>query len=99
MNMKPQFVMCAALLLGSFLAAGPAASKTKDSPRLPAAQLASVPVGSGAHKDAWTRCQSQYDGQRYFLGRDRYAYIEQCFHNETGKYPHQVQMNCTVNRC
>jgi hypothetical protein len=97
--MKSQSVIFSALLVASFVAAGPAASKVKDKARLPAAQLASAQVGGAGHKDAWTRCQSQYDGQRFFLGRDRYAYIEQCFHNETGMYPHQAKLNCTINRC
>jgi hypothetical protein len=99
MRLKSLSVMVVStFVLASLVASASAQSKTK--PRVPGAQLASVPVGgSSSHKDVWARCQSNYDGQRYFLGRERYAYLEQCFHNETGKYPHQVQLNCTINRC
>ena len=42
------------------------------------------------------KCQALYGGFRGALGRDRYAYIERCFKDLTGKYPFQVNMNCTL---
>jgi hypothetical protein len=44
-------------------------------------------------------CEGMYGGNRGFLGRDRYAYIEQCFKNITGKTPGDVGVNCTLRRC
>jgi hypothetical protein len=43
------------------------------------------------------KCQELYGGYRGPLGRDRYAYIERCFKDLTGKYPSQVDMNCTLS--
>jgi hypothetical protein len=94
---KSPSVVFSALLVVSFAGAGPAASKTK--PRVQGAQLASAQVGGGAQRDAMAQCESYYGGQRFFLGRERYAYIEQCYHSATGKYPHQTQTNCKVDRC
>jgi len=97
--MKFQSVMFSALLMASFAAAGPADSKTKDRSRVPGARLASAQVGGGTQKDAMALCESYYGGQRFFLGRERYAYIEQCYHSATGMYPHQTQTNCKIDRC
>jgi hypothetical protein len=101
--MKLHSVLFAALVLASFFDALPAESKTKDGARLPAAQLANFQPGKAAngstHKSAMAECEAQYGGQRFFLGRERYAYIEQCFRQSTGMYPHQVQMNCSIARC
>src|ERR1700691_444970 len=106
MIIKSLSVVFSALVLVSFLDAHPADARTKAKPRVPGAQLASLPLGNGthpaangAHNDAMAQCESQYGGQRVFLGRDRYAYIEQCFHMATGRYPHQVQMNCRIQGC
>jgi hypothetical protein len=98
---KLRSVMLSATLLASCFAACEADAKAK---RLPGAQLASFPVtgssqansgqGSPAHQKAMAECLSQYGGQRFWLNRDRYAYIEQCFMMATGKYPHQVQADC-----
>ena len=52
-----------------------------------------------SYEDAWYTCQSWYAGARGFLAKDRYAYIEQCFKDKTGKYPGQVGMNCSLRRC
>ena len=51
---------------------------------------------SAAHRQAMDKCQELYGGWRGAMGRDRYAYIERCFKDLTGKYPSQVNMNCTV---
>ena len=48
---------------------------------------------------AMYECLSRYAGNRGFLGRDRYAFIEGCFKGLTGKYPFEVHENCTLRRC
>ena len=52
-----------------------------------------------AELSAWADCQRNYGGRRGFLGRDRYAFIEQCFKLKTGKYPAQLQLNCKLRGC
>jgi hypothetical protein len=51
---------------------------------------------SAAHRQAMDKCQELYGGFRGALGRDRYAYIERCFKDLTGKYPFEVNINCTL---
>jgi hypothetical protein len=51
---------------------------------------------SAAHRQAMDKCQELYGGFRGALGRDRYAYIERCFKDMTGKYPFEVNVNCTL---
>jgi hypothetical protein len=51
---------------------------------------------SATYREAMAKCQELYGGWRGALGRDRYAYIERCFKDLTGKYPSQVNMNCTL---
>ena len=92
-----QSVMFAAILMASSLGAGLAEAKTTKSKV--GGEAAGAQAAGGSHKDAMAQCESQYGGQRFFLGRDRYAYIEQCFHSATGMYPHQVKMNCGVKGC
>jgi hypothetical protein len=53
-------------------------------------------AASAAHRQAMDKCQELDGGWRGAMGRDRYAYIERCFKDLTGKYPSQVNMNCTV---
>jgi hypothetical protein len=53
-------------------------------------------AASAAHRQAMDKCQELYGGFRGALGRDRYAYIERCFKDLTGKYPFQVNINCTL---
>ncbi len=54
------------------------------------------PAESAAHRQAMDKCQELYGGFRGALGRDRYAYIERCFKDLTGKYPFEVNINCTL---
>jgi len=99
-------VMLSAILFASCFAACEAAAAAKAKSRLPAAQLASLPVtgsspakageGNSAHLKAMEECKSQYGGRRFWLGRDRYAYIETCFKMLTGSYPFQVNVNCSM---
>jgi hypothetical protein len=51
---------------------------------------------SAAYRQAMAKCQELYGGWRGALGRDRYAYIERCFKDLTGKYPSEVNVNCTL---
>jgi hypothetical protein len=107
---KLQSVMLSAILIASCFAAceAAAAAAAKAKTRLPAAQLASIPVtgsspanagqGNSVHLKAMEECKSQYGGRRFGLGRDRYAYIEQCFKMATGSYPFQVNANCSMRR-
>jgi hypothetical protein len=51
---------------------------------------------SAAHLKAMEECKSQAGGRRFWLGRDRYAYIETYFKMLTGSYPFQVNVNCRM---
>jgi hypothetical protein len=88
-----------ALSLALLITAGVAEAKTKTTKSKAGATTASAQAAGGTHKSAMAECEAQYGGQRFFLGRDRYAYIEQCFKSATGMYPHQANMNCSVKGC
>jgi hypothetical protein len=90
-------VAFAAAVLASLLVADSVSAQSRDKPKPAAAQ--GTQGTQGAYEEAWTACQAQFAGNRGFLGRDRYAYIEQCFHDKTGKFPGQVGMNCQLRRC
>lgn len=51
------------------------------------------------YQNVMTMCETFYGGRRGHLGRDRYAYIEQCFKHETGLYPFQLNLNCKIRQC
>ena len=51
------------------------------------------------YQKVMTMCESFFGGRRGHMGRYRYAYIEQCFKNETGLYPFQLNLNCKVRQC
>jgi hypothetical protein len=70
--------------------AGAASSKKVSSAQTP---------GAMSYSQAMYQCASQYHGYRGQLGRERYAYIEGCFKNLTGKYPADVGENCPLRRC
>jgi hypothetical protein len=64
------------------------------------AKLASYemdPPGPGP--DAMRQCQTYYGGNRFWLNRDRYAYIEECVRQKTGFTPTQLHLNCKVWMC
>jgi hypothetical protein len=84
--MKLPIMLFSACLVASLFDVGPALSQT---PR-------PSPAESASHRQAMDKCQELYGGWRGAMGRDRYAYIERCFKDLTGKYPSQVNMNCTL---
>jgi hypothetical protein len=92
--MKLASVGFAAAVLVSLSGADSIDAAPRDKPKTDAAQGAQA-----SYQDAWYTCQSWYAGARGFLAKDRYAYIEQCFKDKTGKYPGQVGMNCVLRRC
>jgi hypothetical protein len=95
-----QSVIFYAFLLASLTAVGLAEAKTtKATKSKVGGAAATAQAAGGTHKNAMAECEAQYGGQRFFLGRDRYAYIEQCFKSLTGMYPHQASMNCSVKGC
>jgi hypothetical protein len=94
--MKLQLVLLSTLLVAPLLVANPVEAKTKNTRMHPA--LASYTPGRD-YQTAMVECEGMYGGNRGFLGRDRYAYIEQCFKNKTGKTPGDVGVNCTLRRC
>ena len=53
-------------------------------------------AASAAHLQAMEECKARYGGgsRRGWLARDRYAFIEVCFKELTGKYPFQANVNC-----
>jgi hypothetical protein len=56
-------------------------------------------TASTNYNQAMYQCASNYAGNRGYLGRDRGSYIETCFKSLTGKYPHEVGVNCPLRRC
>jgi hypothetical protein len=51
------------------------------------------------YQKVMTMCESFFGGRRGHMGTYRYAYIEQCFKNETGLYPFQLNLNCKIRQC
>jgi len=51
------------------------------------------------YQKVMTMCESFFGGRRGHMGPYRYAYIEQCFKNETGLYPFQLNLNCKIRQC
>jgi len=92
--MKSIGVACAAAVLASLFVADAVNAQQRDKQKPPAAAGTQT-----AYEEAWVSCQAQFAGNRGFLGRDRYASLEQCFKDKTGKYPGQVGMNCNLRRC
>lgn len=92
--MKSVSIVFAAAALASLFVADSVNAQSRDKPK-PAAPQAQ----QAAYEEAWSACQANYSGTRGALGRDRYAIIEQCFHDKTGKFPGQVGMNCQLRRC
>jgi hypothetical protein len=92
--MKSISVKLAAAVLVSLFVAHSVNAASKDKQKSEATQ-----GSQGSYEDAWYTCQSWYAGNRGFLAKDRYAYVEQCFKDKTGKYPGQVGMNCSLRRC
>jgi hypothetical protein len=92
--MKSASVVFAAAVLASLSVTDAVDAAPRDKPKTDAAQGTQE-----SYQDAWYTCQSWYAGARGYLAKDRYAYIEQCFKEKTGKYPGQVGMNCVLRRC
>jgi hypothetical protein len=91
--MKSIGVAFAAVGVASLLVANSVNAASKDTQKTPAAQA------SNTHQDAMYACEAMYAGNRGYLGKDRYAYIERCFKDKTGKYPFEVNQNCSLRRC
>lgn len=83
--MKVHGMLFSACFIASLLNGGLAVSQTARPSQ----------TASATHKQAMEECLKLYGGWRGWLGRDRYAYIERCFKDSTGKYPFEVGMNCT----
>jgi hypothetical protein len=64
-----------------------------------AKRASSSQTASTSYSQAMYECASRYAGPRPGLGRDRYAYIERCFKDLTGKYPADVGEACPLRRC
>jgi hypothetical protein len=90
-------VLFPALCLVPLLAAGPAESKS--SQKRPNAQVASVTTANASGIAAMNECQARYAGNRGYLGKDRYAYIEGCVRQMTGRTPADMQLNCALRKC
>lgn len=84
--MKLPITLFLACLVASLFDVGLAMSQT----------ARSTQAASATHRQAMDKCQELYGGFRGWLGRDRYAYIERCFKDLTGKYPFEVSMECTL---
>jgi len=95
--MKLHLVLLSTLLMAPLVDANPVEAKTRNVLVRPA--LASNATESSVYQSAMRECEGFYGGQRFLLGRDRYAYIEQCFKIKTGKTPSELQINCTLRRC
>jgi hypothetical protein len=95
--MKLRLVLLPALLMAPLLDPKPVESKTQSARMRP--DLASNATMSRDYQSAMYECEARYAGPRGYLGRDRYAYIEQCFKDMTGKTPAQMQINCSLRRC
>jgi hypothetical protein len=91
--MKTPVILLSTSFAIALLAAGiaDAASAKKSS--------TSQTAGNTSYSQAMYQCTAQYAGPRPGLGRDRYAYIETCFKQLTGKYPADVGENCQLRRC
>jgi len=90
--MKLQLVLVPTLLIAPLLAPNPVEAKTQS-------VRASNATASRDYQSTMHECEGYYAGHRGFLGKDRYAYIEQCFKNITGMTPAQLQINCSLRRC
>jgi hypothetical protein len=91
-------VLFPALCLVPLLAAGPAESKTNHHKRTNP-QVASAATASTSGSAAMNQCMSYYAGNRGYLGKDRYVYIEECVRQLTGHTPADLQVNCTLRKC
>jgi hypothetical protein len=95
--MKLQLVLLSTLLVVPLLDAKPVEAKTKHVRAHPVV-ASNAPAGRD-YQSVMAECEGMYAGNRGYLGRDRYVYIEQCFKNITGKSPADLQVNCTLRRC
>lgn len=89
--MKSVGVAFAAVAVASLLVANSVNAASKDTQKIGTTQ--------SSHQDAMYSCEAMYAGPRGFLGKDRYAFIERCFKDKTGKYPFEVNQNCSLRRC
>ena len=92
--MKSIHTPCAAVVFGLLLASdavNAAQRESRDTQKTDPVQQ--------SYEQTWYTCQSRYAGGRGFLANYRWAYIEQCFHDATGKYPGQLGLNCYLRRC
>jgi hypothetical protein len=90
-------LLVAPLLMAPLLDTSPVEAKTRHVRPHPAP--ASDATESSPYQSAMRECEGYYSGQRFRLGLDRYAYIEGCFRTKTGRYPSELQVNCTLRRC
>jgi len=92
--MKSMRISFAAVVFG-FLLAGDAVNAAPREAR----DIQKTDPLQQSYEQTWYTCQARYAGGRGFLAKDRWAYIEQCFHDATGKYPGQLGLNCYLRRC
>jgi hypothetical protein len=97
--MKFPIILFSASFIAALLCAGLAESKTTKTTRAKIASTSDAGVLSTPNSRAMYECMARYAGNRGFLGKDRGAFIEQCFKGLTGKFPFEVGENCTLRRC
>ena len=84
--MKLPMTLFAACFVASLFDVGLAASQT----------VRPSQTASAARQQTMEECKARYGRglARCHLARDRYAYIDACFKELTGKYPFQADVNC-----
>jgi hypothetical protein len=90
--MKFRIILCSAFFGATLFNVGLAVSQTTGPKRANPSQAVSA-----AYQQAMDMCQEMYGGR--WMGHQRSLNIETCFKSLTGKYPGQVNLNCTVCNC